>query len=130
MKKTVIISILLFSLLLSGCFYSQEDLENAYKNGYETGYSDGIDEWENFFVEEGRYEGFHIGSEETLDKVKEELENAKSFAVEGTNHDFYSAWNDILCYQDDPQYLTQAEYDQLVNILVRYASYMDEVYFD
>lgn len=113
-------------LFLSGCGYSKADLDAAWDSGYMAGYSDAESEI-----------GYDYGSwdDDSFSNYGDDfdyiLEEAINFAETGSEWSFYEAWNNLGLYLDnDPEYKyflsTDAEFRDCINVLVRFAMFMDE----
>lgn len=67
MKKIIILCMLLAAIFsLSGCFYTEEDIDeiqyNAWEEGYDDGWGDGYDEG----YEDGYASGYNVGGDDAL----------------------------------------------------------------
>ena len=130
--------IVFLALLLTGCYYSQEEydqaIEDAYYEGYDEGYFAGYIDSD---VLNGDYDydsGYHDGYSYAFSQFEAIFEDiffdAEGYAREKTGWSVYEAWNNILMYWDDPSSLSKSDYEDSIETLVYFAMYLDEYDFD
>lgn len=129
MKRTVLFSVFIISLLLSSC-YSKDDLEDAYAKGYKSGYSDAKVDME-YHADDEWYEGYQFGHDEASSDFQRIIYEAAERARQTTGWSIYEAWNSAAIYLDkyDPHghpLPTQEEFEELVRTLILYAEYIEE----
>ena len=139
--------VIFIALLLTGCYYSQEEydqaIEDAYYEGYDDGYSAGyIDsdvlngdyDWdsdsEDDIYDSGYYDGYSYAFSQFEAIFEEIFYEAEGYAREKTGWSVYEAWNNILMYWDDPSSLSKSDYEDSVETLVYFSEYLDEYDFD
>ena len=104
MKIKIVFVVLLATLLLCGCGYSESDLQSAYERGFEEAkiefeddYSKGYEEGQNEAYSEGYEEGYWAGRESIIDDFGGIVKVKCPFC----GHEIYVDWMDEAAYKTD-----------------------------